>query len=54
METIKNAVEIEYIMEYQLPGLLVTDDCWLQKKSAGYTVMDKKAVVSYKPTPAET
>ena len=44
------ALEVEY-MEYQYPDLLVTEDCWLQRKS---TVMDrKKAVVSYKPMPAE-
>ena len=49
------ALEVEYMMEYQDPGLLVTKDCWLQRKSAYSTVMDrKKAVVSYKPTPAET
>ena len=52
METIEMALEVEYMMEYQHPGLLVTDDCWLY---ANYTVMNrKKAVVSYKPTPAET
>ena len=34
--------------------LLVTEDCWLQRKSADSTVMDrKKAVVSYNPTHAE-
>ena len=39
------------MMEYQHPGLPVTEDCWLQRKSADSTVMDrKKAVVSYKPT----
>ena len=39
---------------YQDPGLLVTEDCWLQRKSADSTVMDReKAVVSYKPTLAE-
>ena len=48
------ALEVDYMMECQHPGLLVTDDCRLQKKSADSTVMDrKKAVVSYKPTPAE-
>ena len=42
------------MMEYQYPDLLVTEDCWLQRKPADSTVMDrKKAVVSYKPTPAE-
>ena len=42
------------MMEYQYPDLLVTEDCWLQRKSAVSTVMDrKKAVVSYKPMPAE-
>ena len=42
------------MIEYQYPDLLVTEDCWLQKKSADSTVMDmKKAVVLYKPTPAE-
>ena len=49
------ALEVEYMMEYQHSGLLITKDCWLQRKSADFTVMDrKKAVVSYKPTPAET
>ena len=49
------ALEVEYMMEYQHPYLLVTEDCWLQRKSADSTVMDrKKAVVSYKPTPVET
>ena len=34
--------------------VLVAEDCWLHRKSADSTVMDrKKAVVSYKPTPAE-
>ena len=43
------ALEVEYMMEYQYPDLLVTEDCWLQRKSADFTVMDrKKAVVSYK------
>ena len=43
------------MMEYQHPGLPVTEDCWLQRKSADSTVMDrKKAVVSYKPTPASS
>ena len=47
-------LKIEYMMEYQYPDLLVTEDGWLQRKSADSTVMDrKKAVVSYKPTPAE-
>ena len=51
----KIALEVEYKIEYQDPGLLVTEDCWLQGKSADSTIMDrKKAVVSYKPTPAET
>ena len=55
METIENGLEVEYMMEYQYPGLLVTEDYWLQRKSADSTVMDrKKSVVSYKPTPAET
>ena len=45
------ALEVEYTMEYQHPGLPVTEDCWLQRKSADSPVMDrKKAVVSYKPT----
>ena len=45
------AVEVEYMIQYQQPGLLVTEDCWLQRKSDDFTVMDrKKAVVSYKPT----
>ena len=49
------ALEVENIMEYQDPGLPVTEDCWSQRKSADSTVMNrKKAVVSYKPTPAET
>ena len=49
------ALEVEYMMEYQYPGLLITEDCFLQRKSADSTVMErKKAVVSYKPTPAET
>ena len=49
------ALEVEYMMEYQDPALLVTEDCLLQRKSADSTVMDrKKAVVSYKLTPAET
>ena len=48
------ALEVEYTMEYQYPDLLVTEDCWLQRKSADSTVMDrKKAVVSYKLIPAE-
>ena len=50
------ALEVEYMMEYQYPDLLVTvtEDCWLKRKSADSTVMDrKKAVVSYKPMPAE-
>ena len=43
------ALQVEYMMEYQDPGLRVTE------KSAVSTVMDrKKAVVSYQPTPAET
>ena len=43
------------MMEYQHSGLPVTEDCWLQRKSAYSTVIDrKKVVVSYKPTPAET
>ena len=47
------AVEVEY-MEYQHPDLLVTEDCWLQRKSADSAVMDrKKAAVSYKRTPAD-
>ena len=42
------------MMEYQYPDLLVTEDCWLQREYVDSTVMDrKKAVVSYKPTPAE-
>ena len=48
------ALEVEYMMEYQEPGLLITENCWLQRKSADFTVMNrKKAVVSYKPTPGE-
>ena len=48
------ALEVKYMMEYQYPDLLVTEDCWLQRKSADSTVMDrKKAVVSYKLMPAE-
>ena len=48
------AFEVDYMMEYQYPDLLVTEDGWLQKKSADSTVMDRnKAVVLYKPTPAE-
>ena len=54
METFENGFEVEYMMEYQYPDLLVTEDCWLQRKSADSTVMDrKKAIVSYKPMPAE-
>ena len=50
---LKMALEVEY-MEYQYPDLLVTENFWLQRKSADSTVMDrKKAVVSYKPTPTE-
>ena len=42
------------MMEYQYPDLLVTEDCWLLRRFVDSTVMDrKKAVVSYKPTPAE-
>ena len=42
------------MMEYQYPGLLVTEDCWFQRKCSDSTVMDrKKAVGSYKPMPAE-
>ena len=38
------------MIEYQYPDLLVTEDCWFQRKSADSTVMGrKKAVVSYKP-----
>ena len=49
------ALEVEYMMKYQDPGLPATEDCWLQRKSADSTVMDmKKAVVSCKPTPTET
>ena len=49
------ALDVEYMMEYQDPGLLVIEYGWLQRKSADSTVMDrKKAIVSYKPTPAET
>ena len=48
------ASEVEYMMEYQHSGLLVTEDSLLQRKSADSTVMDrKKTVVSYKPTPVE-
>ena len=48
------ALEVEYMMGYQDLGLLVTEDCWLQRKYADSTVMDrKKAVVAYKPTAAE-
>ena len=51
---LKMALEVEYMMGHQHPGLPVTEECWLQRKSADSTVMDrKKAVVSYKPTPAE-
>ena len=47
-------LEVEYMMEYQYPDLVVTEDCCLQRKAADSTVMDrKKAVVSYKPNPAE-
>ena len=49
------ALEVEYMMEYQHSGLPVAEGCWLQRKSTDSTVMDrKKAVVSYKPTAAET
>ena len=52
---LKMTLEVEYVMEYQHGGPPVTQDCWLQRKSADSTVMDRKqAVVSYKPTPAET
>ena len=49
------ALEVEYMMEYQYPDLLVkVQDCRLQRKFADSTIMDrKKAVVSYKPMPAE-
>ena len=48
------ALEVEYMMEYLDPGLLITEDCWLQRKSVDFTVIyRKKAVVSYKLTPAE-
>ena len=51
---LKMVLEVQYMMEYQYPDLLVTEDCWLQRKSVDSTVMDrKKVVVSYKPTPAE-
>ena len=51
---LKKALEVEYMMGYQHPGLPVTEDYWLLRKSADSTVMErKKAVVSYKPTPAE-
>ena len=51
---LKMTLEVEYMMEYQHPGLLVVENCWLQRKSADSTVMDrKKAVVSYKPTPVQ-
>ena len=42
------ALEVEYMMEYQYPDLLVTEEI------VDSTLMDrKKAVVSYKPTLAE-
>ena len=45
---LKMALEVEYMMEYQHPGLPVTEDCWLQRRSADSTVMDrKKAVLSF-------
>ena len=48
------SLEVEYMMEYQYPDLLVTEDCWLQRKSADSTVIGRmKAVVSYKAMPAE-
>ena len=51
---LKMALEVEYMMQYQYPDLPIIEDCWLQRKSADFTVMDrKKADVSYKPTPAE-
>ena len=51
METIENG--FEYMMEYQHPGLSATEDCWLQRKSADSTVMDrKKAVVEVVEEPA--
>ena len=41
------ALEVEYMMEYQHPDFMVTEDCWLQRKFADSTVMDrKKKVVS--------
>ena len=47
------ALEVEYMMEYQNQGLQRI--VGYRKKSADSTVMDrKKAVVSYKPIPAET
>ena len=39
---LKMALEVEYMMEYQYPDLLVTEDCWLQRKSADSTVVDRK------------
>ena len=42
------------MIEYQYPDLLVTEDCWLRRKPADSTVMEKKkALVLYKPTPPE-
>ena len=36
------ALEVEYMMGYQDPGLPVKEDCWLQRKSADSTVMDRR------------
>ena len=35
-------LEIEYMMEYKHPGLPVTEDCWLQRKSADSAVRTGK------------
>ena len=42
---LKMALEVEYMMKYQHPGLLVTEDCWLQRKPADSTVLDRKKAV---------
>ena len=30
---LKMALEVEYMMGYHYPGLLVMEDCWLQRKT---------------------
>ena len=45
-------LEVEYMMEYQHPGLLVTEDGWLQRKPTDSIVMDKKMQLFHISLPA--